>query len=81
MLDAASALNKSIQNSHFSRGAESTERRAVSVRGALLAKGQTPHWAKCTGDRTPRSSTWKRKKKWKMGETIKRAKRGPICSV
>ena len=25
-------------------------------------KGQTPHWAKCTGDLAPATSTWKRKR-------------------
>ena len=39
-----------------------------------MAKGQTPHWAKCTRDLAPKTSTWKRKrqksgfrkKKWKI---------------
>ena len=27
-----------------------------------MPKGQTPHWAKCTRDLAPKTSTWKRKK-------------------
>ena len=30
--------------------------------GRYWSKGQTPHWAKCTGHLAPRTSTWKRNK-------------------
>ena len=45
-------------------------------------KGQTPHWAKCTGDLAPKTSTWKRKrwksrfrkKKWKIEKDAEESK-------
>ena len=33
----------------------------VTCEGRYWPKGQTPHWAKCTGDLAPATSTWKRK--------------------
>ena len=36
--------------------------------GRCWPKGQTPHWAKCTGDLAPATSTWKRKQKIRKDE-------------